>query len=78
MGWIDALHQDNPFAVAWMLQVLLAGEGVRRLHVSTLMKQMDIDESHRRANPSKPASDRRPMVMTRRCLRRAALEVDQI
>jgi putative transposase len=57
MRRMDELHLDYPFAGSRLLQGLLAGEGykVGRLHVSTLMKRMEIEAIYRRPNTSKPA-----------------------
>lgn len=56
MRRIDELHLDYQFAGSRMLRDLLAGEGlhVGRLHVSTLMKRMDVEALYRKPNTSKP------------------------
>ena len=44
MRRIDELHLEHPFAGSWMLRDLLGREGVAvgRMHVTTLMRRMDI------------------------------------
>ena len=55
MRRIDELHLEHPFAGARMLCDMLKLEGheIGRKHVSTLMKQPDIQAIYRTANPSR-------------------------
>lgn len=57
MRRIDELHLLYPFAASRMLRDLIRQEGtaVGRLHVATLMKQMELDALYRRPNTSKSA-----------------------
>ena len=55
MRRIDELHLEHPFAGARMLCDMLKLEGheIGRKHVSTLMKQLDIQAIYRKANTSR-------------------------
>ncbi|MBK6355710.1 MAG: IS3 family transposase [Betaproteobacteria bacterium] len=55
MRRIDELHLEHPFAGARMLRDMLKLEGheIGRKHVSTLMKQLDIQAIYRKANTSR-------------------------
>ncbi|MPR11897.1 IS3 family transposase [Microvirga tunisiensis] len=57
MRRMDELHLEFPFAGSRMLRDLLVAENftVGRLHVSTLMKRMDIEALYRKPSTSKPA-----------------------
>jgi len=57
MHRIDKLHMEFPFAGSRMLKGLLVQEGFRvgRLHVTRLMKRMEIEALYRKPNTSKPA-----------------------
>lgn len=56
MRRIDELHLEYPFAGARMLRDLLAlaGIGVGRKHVTTLMRRMGVEAIYRKPNTSRP------------------------